>query len=54
MELEGRVELNKSNVVIEFGKWQCNLGFSRTGKLARTLKLKEGDIVTVQIDKLFV
>jgi len=45
------VDTDYPTIDLEFGRVQCNMGFSSTGTLARKLKLKKGDMVEVIITK---
>lgn len=52
MELKARCIVTKEAVCLEFGRTQAQMSFSARGSIARKLKLKDGDKVSMSMKKL--
>ena len=52
VKIKGKCIIAPNEVLIEFGRTQCGMEFSRTGSIQRKLKLDDNDKVEVIVRKL--
>lgn len=52
VSVKGKAITYENVIEIECGRTQANVDFSPNGKIQRTLKLNEGDMVEITIKKL--